>query len=191
MKLHEIAPAFPQFFKTKEWLDKHGIKNYTIRPNGVVDVDGDVNLNKFKGKILPVQFGRVEGIFDCSDTNLTSFKGAPRIVGKVLNYNTSNVASLEGIPPWVGGNFGCFLRNVKSLSGIDKMVKHVGGGFYTYGTTTHILGLLLIDGITEFGFEVGGRVELHKIMNKYVGTGDILSAQDELIDAGFTDQARL
>jgi hypothetical protein len=38
----------------------------------------------------------------------------------------------------------------------------------------------------------GGRSELlTHIFNKYVGTGDILSAQDEMIDAGLIDQARL
>jgi hypothetical protein len=52
---------------------------------------------------------------------------------------------------------------------------------------THILGLLLIEGITHI--TISGPID--RIMNKYLGTGDILSAQDELIDAGLTDQARL
>jgi hypothetical protein len=45
----------------------------------------------------------------------------------------------------------------------------------------------LIPGITKFFIYS----PIDSIFNKYVGTGDILSAQDELIDAGFIDQARL
>jgi hypothetical protein len=51
------------------------------------------------------------------------------------------------------------------------------------------LGLLLIDGICKFDIDTRGPIDA--IFNKYVGTGDILSAQDELIDAGFIEQARL
>jgi hypothetical protein len=46
----------------------------------------------------------------------------------------------------------------------------------------------LIKGITHIDIDEG---PIDAIMNKYVGTGDILSAQDELIDAGLFDQARL
>jgi hypothetical protein len=49
--------------------------------------------------------------------------------------------------------------------------------------------VLLIDGITGFNIDSDGPID--KILNKYKGTGDILSAQDELIDAGFIEQARL
>jgi hypothetical protein len=48
---------------------------------------------------------------------------------------------------------------------------------------------LLIEGITHIN--VTGSRPVSQILNKYRGTGDILSAQDELIDAGLTDQARL
>jgi hypothetical protein len=53
---------------------------------------------------------------------------------------------------------------------------------------THLLGFLLVKEITKFDT---GNGAVDDIFNKYVGTGDILSAQDELIDAGYTDQARL
>jgi hypothetical protein len=54
---------------------------------------------------------------------------------------------------------------------------------------THILGLGLIKGIVRYQIDNDGPIDA--IFNKYVGTGDILSIQDELIDAGFIDQARL
>jgi hypothetical protein len=79
--------------------------------------------------------------------------------------------------------------HIPSLTGIHKEFDFIYGHFTgPHNATTHILGLLLIQGILSIKIDDG---PIDKIMNKYVGTGDILSAQDELIDAGFTDQARL
>ena len=39
---------------------KYGIRNYTIN-NGVVDVDGDVNLSVQALSGLPLKFGKVTG----------------------------------------------------------------------------------------------------------------------------------
>ena len=119
-------------------------------------------------RTLPVQFGKVRGGFFYNGAPITSLKGAP----------------------YVSGGFNCRGTKIKSLSSIDKRIKQVNGWFWCDKETTHILGTLLIDGITRFNID-GLKGPLTQIMNKYVGTGDILSAQDELIDAGFIDQARL
>jgi len=58
--------------KTKQILNELGIKNYTIRDNGTVDVTGDVNIKDRGLTKLPVQFGVVTGEFDCSYNKLTS-----------------------------------------------------------------------------------------------------------------------
>jgi hypothetical protein len=89
-----------------------------------------------------------------------------------------------------------------SLSGVDKIIKHVEDQFIcgpvplsdkriAQKNVTHLLGLLLVNGITRFRVDYNFPGPIDEILNKYVGTGDILSAQDELIDAGFIDQARL
>jgi hypothetical protein len=153
----------------KRWLDKYNIKNYIIRPNGVVDVDDNIYLRSFTGETLPIQFGTT-GSFDCSHSNITSFKGFPKIIK---------------------GYFDCFESKIISLSGIDKIIKQINGNgsVIVNVPSTHVLGLLLIEGVRRIDVDMRGPID--KIMNKYLGTGDILSAQDELIDAGFTDQARL
>jgi hypothetical protein len=102
---------------------------------------------------------------------------------------STNIKSLKYAPEIVGSHFHCHGTNIKSLSGIDKMVKHIGASFLCNDGVTHILGILLIEGITHIN--VTGSRPVSQILNKYRGTGDILSAQDELIDAGFIDQARL
>jgi hypothetical protein len=157
----------------KKWLDVQGIVDYDIRPDGVVDVHaaGGVNLSSsiyLFEQTLPVQFGNVTGYFSCSYSELTSLQGSPRVVT---------------------GDFICNQTKIESLSGVDKIVKQINGTFLCDRRVTHILGLLLIKGITNIDVDMCGPIDC--IMNKYIGTGDILSAQDELIDAGFIDQARL
>jgi hypothetical protein len=196
----------------KTWLDSVEIKNYTIGPDGIVDVRGDVSIYvyQFKGTTLPIQFGHVSGLFNCNNSTLVSLQGAPRSVGSYFNCYGSNItslkgapqsiigsfscvntdtSSLEGCPQSVGGSFYCTDTKITSLHDIHKQIKHIGGSFHCDSNITHLLGILLIDGITEIDVDDGG--SLDKIFNKYVGTGDILSAQDELIDAGFIEQARL
>jgi hypothetical protein len=123
MKLHEIAQKPYQFDDIEEWLHKQGIHGYTIRPDGVVDVDGSVSL-RGKMTVLPIQFGKVTNEFSYNDTSVTSLKGAPYYIGQ---------------------SFYCSRTKLRSLSGIDKIIKHVGGSFYcTDVQPTHLLGLLLI-----------------------------------------------
>jgi hypothetical protein len=153
----------------KVWLDDHNITTYTIRPDGIVDVDGNLILRNVAESSIPVQFGRVTGYFRCANTNLISLKGAPYSV--------------------VGGGVFCSQTKIKSLSGVDKIIKEMDGVFMCNAAVTHLLGLLLIKGVVHISIDNGGPID--KIFNKYVGTGDILSAQDELIDAGLIDQARL
>ena len=168
MKLCEIAKQLDPHAEIKEWLDKHEIRNYTIRPDGIVDVDSNLDLSQVRDKILPVQFGKVSGRVYCGHAQLTSLQGAPQ---------------------YVGGDFSCWQIKMLSYSGIDKNIKRIDGIFLGHEDATHLLGLLLVKGIKQILINNSGPTD--KIMNKYLGTGDILSAQDELIDAGLFDQARL
>ena len=179
--------------KIELWLDRYYIRKYTIRPDGVVDVNGDVSMRDVTESILPIQFGKVTGNFDCHMVPITSLKGFPHTVLGDVYAAYTKISSLEYAPQFVGGGFYCHNTNIKSLHGVDKMIKHIGNDFLCDNDgLTHVLGLLLIEGLTDI--RLGGKdAPRHTaaIMNKYRGTGDILSAQDELIDAGFIDQARL
>lgn len=159
------------YAKIKKWLDQHEIKNYTIRLDGVVDVDGNVWIPAIIETELPIQFGTVSGEF-------------------FLAYSNNKINSLKGIPQVCGSRFSCCRSAVTSLSGIDKAIKHIGGQIFCNQGTTHLLGLLLIKGVTRICVENGGGT-IDKIMNKYIGTGNVIMAQDELIDAGFIEQAKL
>lgn len=197
MKLYEVASKLPTRMSDDEirrWMMHVTGDAFTIRPTGEVDVDGEVRISRIfidghQQTSIPFQFGTVTGDFDCSGSGLISLKGAPRRVSGNFRCFDTKLPSLEHAPYVVGGRFACFNTQIRSLSGINKTVGHIGTDFL--GPTTpvsHVLGLILIQGLQFIRFNGGA---LDEILNKYLKTHDVISAQDELIDAGFKEQAKL
>jgi hypothetical protein len=168
MKLHEITN--PEINKIKRLLKQYNIKNYTIRPDGLVDVDGEVDLSEQRFTTIPIQFGIVNGWFSCSRCpQLTSLQGAPQTVNRgFCCYDCPQLTSLEHAPHTVNRDFYC--------DG-DPHLK--------------ILRVFFIKGL-QYVFT--GDDKLNNIIMKYYqqdGQGDIIAAQDEMIDAGYGKIARL
>jgi hypothetical protein len=125
----------------------HGISNnYTINPDGSIDVDGEFDnnvnfnpnrspstklrykpLNRHKLTKLPIKFNKVGGNFICNDNELTTLEGAPKEVGGDFLCSRNELTSLEGGPESVGGDFICRNNQLTSLQGAPKKV---GGDFY-------------------------------------------------------------
>lgn len=135
------------FLKDKiiAWLDTHRVKNYTLVPDAhygfIVDVEGDVRLTK--AEAIEVQFGHINGSFDCSYSKLKSLKGSPRTVAYQFNCKNNHLTSLVGgpqvvgenfeaannflinlmgSPVTVGGNFNCDNNNLVSIEGAPKVI---------------------------------------------------------------------
>ena len=104
---------------------KYGIENYTIN-NGVVDVNGDVNLDDRGLTKIPLNFGVVSGNFWCSNNQLTSLEGCPSHVGGDFWCSYNKLTSLEGCPSRVGGDFWCSNNKLTSLEGCPSRV----GGYF-------------------------------------------------------------
>jgi hypothetical protein len=200
MKLHEIAHrqlTYGDIAHIEDWLYEWKIKvgTYDIDPyTGVVNVNSDVNLNNMKNvQVLPVRFGKVTGRFDCALSSLTTLKGCPHTVGNVFTCAGTDITSLVGAPTYVGNSFYCHDTHITSLAGVSKYFTKIGGEFYCSNIKlpdklpTHVLGLILIPHLQIITLGSG----IDNIMNKHLGSGDILACQDELIDAGFVQQARL
>ena len=66
---------------------KYDITNYTINPDGSIDVDGHVDFSKKGLKSIPLKFGKVSGSFYCYNNNLTSLEGGPDEMG---DFNCDN-----------------------------------------------------------------------------------------------------
>jgi hypothetical protein len=109
-----------------EWLDKCTDGTWKINPQtGLVDVDGDFNcseqdLTDFKG----IRFGVVSGYFYCSNNQLISLEGAPQKVGEDFYCRYNQLTSLVGAPQEVGANFNCEDNQLISLEGAPQRVGH-------------------------------------------------------------------
>jgi hypothetical protein len=133
MKYIKLFESFQSDEEIHVICKKYGIENYTIN-NGVVDVNGDVNLN-YKGLTkIPLNFGVVSGYFWCHNNQLTSLEGCPSGVGGEFWCHNNQLTSLEGCPSGVGGNFRCHNNQLTSLEGCPS---HVGGYFQCNDNPVH------------------------------------------------------
>jgi hypothetical protein len=119
--------------------EKYNITNYTVNPDGSIDVNGDVFLWNRELTELPLVFNKVTGNFDCDYNNLTSLKGCPRWVGGCFSCNKNQLTSLEFSPDYVGGSFDCYTNQLTD----NYYDMEIGGYFYTS---------LEQDGLTEHNY---------------------------------------
>jgi len=114
-----------KLFESKSEIDKickkYGIKNYTIKGDGSVDVDGDVDLSHEDLTELPLKFGKVSGSFWCHHNQLTTLEGSPDSVRDFL-CNNNQLTTLEGCPNSVGGDFSCHNNQLTTLEGCPSSV---------------------------------------------------------------------
>jgi len=135
---------------------KHRIKNYSINPDGSIDVDGDASIRNLDLKNLPIKFGNVSGSFYCSLNSLTTLEGSPHTVGGVFNCNDNKLTNLIGGPVTVGSIFACSSNKLTDLVGAPTTV---GGKFnvgnnkitstYSGDTDINVSGVYLINPQTQ------------------------------------------
>lgn len=101
--------------------DQYDIQNYTIN-DGLVDVDGEVDMSYWGFTELPIRFGQVTGIFDCSNCGLTTLKGVPHTVGKGFYCADNKLTSLEYCPNEVGG-FNCDGNDITNLDYLPEQIE--------------------------------------------------------------------
>jgi hypothetical protein len=126
----------------------------------------------------------VGGYFTCYNNKLTSLKGAPTEVGGKFHCHNNQLTSLKGAPSSVGGKFYAINNELESLKDVHRQIKKIGGEFECSGNPikSHVLGLLLIDGLTE----VKGDQSWVPILNQAIEQFDdkrkrVMWAQAELI----------
>ncbi len=118
---------------------QYGIINYTINPDGSIDVGGNVNLSWYKLTELPLRFNKVTGYFNCGYNYLTTLKGSPIWVSGYFSCDFNKLTSLEFCPDYVGGSFFC-VNNKLTDNYSDT---EIGGEFYTS---------LEQEGLTEYNY---------------------------------------
>lgn len=118
----EYLKLFEDYSDINSICRKLGIKNYTINQNGTVDVTSHVDISNMRLDKIPLQFGKIEGYFNCSKNNLTSLKGSPTIVGGCFYCHENNLTSLEYSPEKALSLY-CSDNNLTNLEGCtDKLL---------------------------------------------------------------------
>jgi hypothetical protein len=102
--------------------EEYGISGYRIRPDGSIDVDGDVRLEDKGLTELPLRFNYVMYNFVCEGNKLTSLIGCPKEVGYGFFCNYNELTSLEGCPSKVGGDFLCFGNKLTTLNDLPTKI---------------------------------------------------------------------
>jgi hypothetical protein len=105
-----------------KWLDKMGIKNYSIHEDLIVDVNDNVSLNNKELFFIPIQFGIVEGSFEINHNYLTNLLGSPEMVGGEFSAMRNNLLTLEGSPKKIRHNFLISLNSLTSLANGPEFV---------------------------------------------------------------------
>ena len=125
-----MIKLFEQFKNEQEIHDickKYNIENYTINPDGSIDVNGDVRLTYMGFDKLPLKFNRVNGNFMCARNRLTSLEGSPKYVDGFFDCANNQLENLECSPKEVCDGFYCQYNKLTSLKGCSEFI---GGGFY-------------------------------------------------------------
>lgn len=166
----------------KAWLEHYKIENYTITPEGVVNVAGSVNLFKKGLSAIGVQFGSVAGEFDISHNQLTSLKGAPRIVDGNFMCPYNQIQSLEFTPEFVKGNFNCSFNDIENLMYFPKDVER----YFFANKNPRLTEIAYITSFLEIKNVIRPRhlIELEKtileqgLSPKNIATGNILPKEE-------------
>lgn len=204
-----------------EWLvklTKQDPSVFTFRDDDTVDVldpNIEIYLDDMHVHQFPVKWGKVAGGFLCSGgilktlengptevggewhcnhNALTSLIHGPVSVGSECVYTENPITSLEGLPAKVGGGVhldGC--PNLKSLTNIHKYLKQMKGILSLQNTKieSNMLGVLLIKGLEAVTCP-SDLSKVEDILNKHLkGERDMIMCQQELLDAGFPQYAKL
>ena len=100
-------------------LFKLGIKKYTIKPDGSINVVGSVYLSHNELTKIPIKFNKVSGWFKLSYNKLTSLENSPNEVGGHFYCSHNNLKNLIGLPSKIFGPVRCVHNPLESLEGFE------------------------------------------------------------------------
>jgi len=103
----------------EKFLKDCGITKYKFNNDGIIDIFEDFNIPVISLKKLPFKFGKINGWFDCSYTELKTLNGAPKIVNGDFYCNNNNLITLKYCPKIVNGSFWADNNNLTSLKGLN------------------------------------------------------------------------
>lgn len=143
---------------------------------------------------------KIPGGFSVHKSNLTSLKGIPEVINGSCGISLSKdnpMTEIDYLPKTIKEYF-VLSGNFKTLKNIHKKCSSIGQEFaIECNIESNILGLLLIKNVEVFNSGLMSRQEFTdalKIINKHYkrdGSGDVLECQEELIENGLKEFAKL
>ncbi len=105
-------------------IEKYRIRigPYTIREDGLIDVNGNVKICNTNLKRLPLKFKHVYGNFIIHSNKLIDLKGCPQYVAGDFNCYNNELTTLLGCPEEIGGDFCCHENKLINLIGSPDVV---------------------------------------------------------------------
>lgn len=127
---------------------------------------------------------------------LESLEGLPTKMTANLYLTNSHIPTLKGIPEEINGELN--ISSCDRLLSLDHLPKKINGNFYLESPKIkNLLKIFSVKGIVKFVFSKTfldshpETKEINDIINKHYKTGDVIECQEELIEAGFKEYARL
>ena len=197
--------SFKQFIRESKLdihsiCDEYGINDYTVNPDGSIDVDGNVILSYdfYFGELtnIPLKFAKIIGDFECDRNQLTTLKGSPTSVGGGFDCSGNKLTSLEYCPKSVGGNFDCHSNELTSLEYCSEIGGHLNcrrnqitdfkgvpeffeGLFYCEGNPIEeIYTLFLQENYVDASFQTWGDSKCIKWINEF----DVIQGDTVILD---------
>ena len=102
-----------------EICEKYKITNYTINPDGSINVDGDTYLRNLNLDKIPLKFNKVSGWFKVSFNILETLENSPIEVGGHFHWSSNNLKNLIGLPSKIFGPVRCVHNPLESLEGFE------------------------------------------------------------------------
>lgn len=156
---------------------------------------GDFNCASNHLSSLEYGPSEVVGHYDCSSNKLKTLKGVPKDIDGNFVCTNNLLTSFKDGPERVNGDFYARHNSFTSLHDIHKHIKKIDGTLYISSNPikSHVLGLLLIDGLKKIISDPEWDSSWGRIVTKYIGKGrkGMLDCQNELIEDGFEAHAQL
>tara|TARA_Y100000389_G_C17436466_1_gene505842 strand:- start:803 stop:1273 length:471 start_codon:yes stop_codon:yes gene_type:complete len=112
----------------KSLCEEYGIEDYIINIDGSIDVFDTVTINRCNIGILPINFRKVYGHFNCYSNKLTTLENSPQFVYGDFICSWNKLTNLKGGPIEVTGDFYC---HYNKLTSIKKGPIKLRGNFFT------------------------------------------------------------
>jgi len=185
----------PASSSKNNWLISNGFidkdSEWELGADSSINVMGNVIIDDFDSAEFPQKIGVVTGVFMSNTPYLSSFKNFPSEVSDDFYLVGSKISTFEGLSIKVGGDIILDSNTMmSSLHNIHKHILQMNGDLAIEGDAikSHILGIMLVKGLKS----VKSTSDHFKIINKHLaGSKDLMECQEELINAGFGQYAKL